>query len=79
MTDHGVTRYRRVTAGACCALCAGASTKTYGTATLMPLHNGCSCGVEPVVETGRPQIERPAPTINDSPEVAERAADGEQV
>ncbi len=79
MTENGVTRYRRVTAGRCCALCAAASTKTYRSEALMPLHPGCSCVTEAIVDTGRADRPRPAPTVEDSPEVAAMATKGESV
>ncbi|MCL2089854.1 MAG: hypothetical protein FWH11_01280 [Micrococcales bacterium] len=41
--------YRRTLSGAsACALCVIASTQRYRRAELMPIHPGCSCGVEPL-------------------------------
>ncbi len=79
MTEDGVTRYRRVTASRCCALCAAASTKTYRSEALMPLHPGCSCVTEAIVDTGRADRPRPAPVVEDSPEAAAMAVEGEPV
>jgi hypothetical protein len=43
----GVTRYiRTLSGGLNCALCYIASTQTYATDDLMPIHPGCDCGVE---------------------------------
>ncbi len=66
-TPH-VVGYRRVLAGAhSCDLCTVASTQRYHTGELMPIHNRCSCAVEPIVagrdpgqiidSTQRPDIE----------------------
>lgn len=44
-----VDAYRRVPGGAHpCALCLIASTQRYWKSDLMPIHPGCSCGVEPL-------------------------------
>jgi len=45
-----IVGYRRVLAGAGphCALCTAASTRTYRMADLMPIHEHCTCGVEPL-------------------------------
>lgn len=45
-----VVGYRRVTGGKACALCIGATKGTYASETLMPIHDNCTCGVEPVIE-----------------------------
>lgn len=43
----GVTRYIRVvSADNTCALCYVASTQTYSTDDLMPIHPGCNCGTD---------------------------------
>lgn len=43
----GVTRYVRVVSGGnTCALCYVASTQTYSTDDLMPIHPGCDCGTD---------------------------------
>ena len=45
----GVKRYvRTLTGRANCALCYLASTQTYSTSDLMPIHPGCDCGTAPV-------------------------------
>lgn len=45
----GHTRYRRVLSGReNCPRCAIASTNTYSTADLLPIHDHCDCTVEPV-------------------------------
>ena len=47
----GFSSYRRVLTGKeDCDLCQLASTNVYSKADLMPIHPGCDCGVEPVVE-----------------------------
>jgi hypothetical protein len=48
-TDEArIVGWRRVTDGDPCALCAAAATRTYRTADLMPIHEHCECGVEPL-------------------------------
>lgn len=73
--DEQVTGWQRVTGGSCCALCAEAAVKMYRTGDLMPIHPGCSCISEPVVLGRRRQIQRDAPKIDDSPALADDAAD----
>ncbi len=51
--QKGVTQYRRVihpelSKTGTCGLCAVASTRTYHTSALMPLHSNCKCGVAPI-------------------------------
>ena len=51
--SRGVTQYRRVihpelSKTGTCGLCAVASTRTYHTSALMPLHSNCKCGVAPI-------------------------------
>ena len=49
LEDSGFYGYRRVISGLeNCALCVIASTQRYKKDTLMPIHPGCDCGVEPV-------------------------------
>jgi hypothetical protein len=49
LEDSGFYGYRRVISGLeNCALCVIASTQRYQKDTLMPIHPGCDCGVEPV-------------------------------
>lgn len=46
--SSGVQRYIRVLVGAeNCALCYVASTQTYSSADLMPIHPGCNCDTDP--------------------------------
>ena len=54
--SKGVTQYRRVihpelSKTGTCGLCAVASTRTYHTSALMPLHSNCKCGVAPITTT----------------------------
>ena len=45
----GVTRYVRTLSGSKnCALCYLASTQTYASGDLLPIHPGCDCGTAPV-------------------------------
>lgn len=47
----GATFYRRVPKGAgSCAMCLIASTQKYKVGKLLPIHPGCSCGVEAIPE-----------------------------
>jgi len=49
LSSQGFTRYRRVLSGReDCGRCAIASTNTYSTADLLPIHPHCDCTVEPV-------------------------------
>lgn len=74
--DDQITGWRRVTGGTCCALCVEAASKTYRTSDLMPIHPGCGCVTEPVVLGARhKQLERPEPTVEDSPALADDASD----
>lgn len=53
---HG---YRRVLHGSkSCALCYIASTQRYHKADLLPIHPGCDCGVDPILEDGGQVIDR---------------------
>lgn len=47
-SDERIVGWRRVLSGEGCELCEAASTRTYRTQDLMPIHEHCSCGVEPV-------------------------------
>lgn len=52
----GVERYvRTLTGRANCALCHLASTQTYSTDDLLPIHPGCDCGTAPV-EAGMREV-----------------------
>lgn len=51
VSQSGFRHYRRVLTGSeDCALCAIASTQMYSSDDLMPIHPGCDCGVEPVLD-----------------------------
>lgn len=43
-----IVGYNRVTGGECCAFCETAAEQSYHTDDLMPIHEGCTCGVEPI-------------------------------
>jgi hypothetical protein len=46
----GISGYKRTLVGRVnCALCYLASTQVYGRSSLLPIHPGCNCGVEPLV------------------------------
>lgn len=49
-----VVGYMRVLTGESCGLCAVASTQRYKAGDLMPIHDRCDCGVEPILEGERP-------------------------
>lgn len=52
--EEGIYGYERVADGSACDLCLIASTQRYHTDDLMPIHDNCGCGVEPLTEpTGR--------------------------
>lgn len=54
-SDHRITGYRRVLNGPhSCALCVLASTQRYHKADLMPIHDRCDCGIEPLFNNERP-------------------------
>lgn len=57
--DDGIKGYARVPDGGACDFCLLVAGQTYSTADLMPVHNRCGCGVEPI--TDGPNI-RSAPT-----------------
>lgn len=53
LSRSGVTTYQRVLSGdQSCALCVIASTQQYHTGNLMPIHNNCSCTVQPSFNDG---------------------------
>lgn len=55
----GVTRYvRTLTGSKNCALCYIASTQTYATDDLLPIHPGCDCGTSPVAAGDRVQMDK---------------------
>lgn len=49
--DAQIFGYERVPDGAACDLCLIASTQRYHTEDLMPIHNNCGCGVEPITDS----------------------------
>jgi hypothetical protein len=49
-----VVGYMRVLTGESCGLCATASTQRYKTSDLMPIHDRCDCGVEPILAGEKP-------------------------
>ncbi|NUP30358.1 MAG: hypothetical protein HOQ30_04345 [Gemmatimonadaceae bacterium] len=56
---RGVTGWRRVihpelSEGGTCGLCVAATTKVYRTGKLKPIHEGCNCGVLPIVGENDP-------------------------
>lgn len=54
---EGVRGYIRTLSGPeNCAMCFVASTQRYHTEDLMPIHPGCDCGVEEIVDTGEQVI-----------------------
>jgi hypothetical protein len=54
----GVTRYARTLTGTInCALCTIASTQTYSSADLLPIHPGCDCGTRPVAAGDRSRMD----------------------
>lgn len=53
----GVIGYERTLSGSVnCALCYTASTQRYHQEDLLPIHPGCDCGVEEIVDTGEQVI-----------------------
>lgn len=53
--------YRRVLTGKeNCALCAVASTQRYRRGSLMPIHPGCDCGCEQIIDSQPPHVIDPA-------------------
>lgn len=54
----GVERYiRTLTGNVNCALCYIASTQTYSTDDLLPIHPGCDCGTAPVTSGDRADMD----------------------
>lgn len=51
-----VTGYMRVPDATACALCLVASTQRYHKADLLPIHPGCGCDVEPIVDGSTDQV-----------------------
>lgn len=55
----GVERFvRTLTGNVNCGLCYVASTQTYSTDDLMPIHPGCDCGTEPVISGDRAVMDK---------------------
>lgn len=48
--EPGIFGFQRVADGSACDLCLIASTQRYHVEDLMPIHNNCGCGVEPLTE-----------------------------
>lgn len=46
--DNQILGYERVPDDGACDFCLAASGQVYHSSDLMPLHNGCGCGVEPI-------------------------------
>lgn len=65
MQESGATGFSRVTDGGCCELCELAADQTYRTDDLLPIHNRCSCSVEPVFASRQPQPPQGAPAPNE--------------
>lgn len=55
-TDAVQAYERTLTGSTNCALCWVASTQRYYKEDLMPIHPGCDCGVEPIIDTGEKVI-----------------------
>lgn len=52
-SSERVTGYERTLTGSqSCGLCVVASTQRYRKSDLMPIHPGCDCGVEPIIDRG---------------------------
>jgi hypothetical protein len=51
MPDSGVTGWIRVPDATACALCQAAAGQVYHTSDLMPIHEHCGCGVEPITDS----------------------------
>lgn len=49
--------YQRIPDGNACELCLLASTQRYRTGDLMPIHNGCGCGVDVILSDFDPKPE----------------------
>lgn len=72
--EERIVGYRRVLGGGnSCALCIAASTRTYFKEELMPIHERCSCSVEPLFGT------RPVPSVGTEVRVVEDAELGRRL
>lgn len=56
--DTGIYGFERVPNAGACELCEIASTQRYHTDDLMPIHDHCNCGVEPLTEPTEQVINR---------------------
>lgn len=72
--DVKIVGYRRVLSGPGphCALCTAASTRTYRTADLMPIHEHCTCGVQPLFGTDPVASIGTTVRVEDDPELGPR-------
>jgi hypothetical protein len=48
--DSAIRGYRRVPDAGACEFCVLVAGQTYSTSDLMPVHNRCGCGVEPITD-----------------------------
>lgn len=55
--DRSIAGWRRVPNPGACTFCRTVSTRLYHTSVLMPLHNRCGCGVEPVTDRSAPFVD----------------------
>lgn len=69
-----IVGYRRVLAGPGphCPLCTAASTRTYRIADLMPIHEHCTCGVQPLYGTEPVASIGTTVRVEDDPELGPR-------
>lgn len=74
MGQAGVQHYRRVLTGTeHCALCPIAAQQLYNVGTLLPIHPGCDCDVEPDTESSVAEVlNSQAPTANAEAELVAR-------
>lgn len=69
--DHRVVGYRRVLKGRSCGRCTGAAAQRYHRGNLLPIHDRCDCGVEPIYgdrDPGRVIDVHTVPDAEDPPE-----------
>lgn len=57
--DDRISGWRRVTSGASCGACLGASTRTYGKRQPLRIHDNCDCTAEPIIADAPERIRRP--------------------
>jgi hypothetical protein len=71
--DERIVGYRRVLGGGKnCSLCVAAADRTYRTEDLMPIHERCSCTVEPVFGTEPVASVGTSVRVDDDPELGPR-------